>query len=302
MRNLQVPVFNPVLIDLPGPMTLSWYGIMYLLGFLFAYAFVANHIRKKKVILSHAQLMEILTRIFIGVLLGGRLGYVFFVNPSYYLSNPLKIIAVWEGGMYFFGGLILAVIIPSFYARKQKLNVFDLADLIIIPAPMGLAFGRLGNFINGEFWGKPSASPLAMIFDSVPQTNWFRVSEPWVQEILNKTGISPAEGQELVNLPRHPAQLYELVLEGIVLYLLLLLFRNLGGAKPRGSVFSLFLLAYGAFRFWIEFYREPINHSRYIIGDWFTLGMLFSILMFLLGIFGLIFAYRKNQSNALYTN
>ena len=300
MKNLRVPVFNPVLINLPGPLAISWYGLMYLLGLLFIYIFVTSHIKRGKITLKRVHFIEILTRVFIGVLVGGRLGYVFFVDPANFLRNPLQIFAIWEGGMYFFGGFIAAIVIPLFYMKKHKLNFFDVADLIIIPVPMALAFGRLGNFINGEFWGKPSASPLAMVFDSVQMWDWFPVSTPWVQEIVDATGMSVTDGRELVNLPRHPVQLYELVLEGVLLYALLHLFRNIGPPKPRGSVFSLFLIAYGAFRFWIEFYRNPESHSRYLAGDWFTLGMLFSIPMVLIGIFGLVFAYRKQQTNKLY--
>jgi phosphatidylglycerol:prolipoprotein diacylglycerol transferase len=300
MRNIQVPVFNPILLDLPGPLAVSWYGLTYLMGFVFAYVFVWDHIRRQRIVMTNDQFMEILIRIFIGVLVGGRLGFVLFVNPAYYFQNPLQIFAVWEGGMYFFGGFIMAVILPYFYIRKQDLNYFDLADFIIIPAPIGLAFGRLGNFINGEFWGRPSASPLAMVFDSVQRSNWLPVSDPLAREIIEETGMTVLAGQSMVNLPRHPVQLYELVLNGIVLYAILLLFRNIGRAKPRGSVASLFLLGYGVFRFWVEFYREPVSHSAIIAGDWFTLSMLFAIPMIVLGAVGLIISYRKNQENLLY--
>jgi phosphatidylglycerol:prolipoprotein diacylglycerol transferase len=300
MRNIQVPVFNPILLDLPGPLAVSWSGLTYLMGFVFAYVFVWDHIRRQRIVMTNDQFMEILIRIFIGVLVGGRLGFVLFVNPAYYFQNPLQIFAVWEGGMYFFGGFIMAVILPYFYIRKQDLNYFDLADFIIIPAPIGLAFGRLGNFINGEFWGRPSASPLAMVFDSVQRSNWLPVSDPLAREIIEETGMTVLAGQSMVNLPRHPVQLYELVLNGIVLYAILLLFRNIGRAKPRGSVASLFLLGYGVFRFWVEFYREPVSHSAIIAGDWFTLSMLFAIPMIVLGAVGLIISYRKNQENLLY--
>ncbi len=298
MKYLNVPLFNPIIIDLPGPLALSWYGFMYFLGVVFVYVFVIDHIRRKKISLSKDQFGEILIRIFMGVLVGGRLGFVFFVNPAYYLRNPLQIFAIWEGGMYFFGGFLLAVLFPIPYARKQGMHPFDLADLVIIPVPIALACGRIGNFINGEFWGRVSASPLAMIFDSVPESAWLPTSEAWVREMAETAGIDTAGG--LVNLPRHPVQLYEFVLEGLVLYVILLLFRNVGREKPRGSVFSLFLLLYGLFRFWVEFYREPVSHSRFIGGDWFTLGMFFTIPMILGGIAGLVLSYRRRQRNELY--
>lgn len=300
MGHLRIPVFNSVIFSLPGGLAVSWYGVLYVVGGFIVYVFVLFHIKKQQVSLSSEQFMEVLTRSFVGVLVGGRLSFVFFVNPSYYLQNPLKIFAVWEGGMYFFGGFICAALFPWFYIRKQKINFIDLADLAIIPVPLALACGRLGNFINGSFWGKPSTSPLAMIFDVVPERSWFSVSEPWVQEMVDAAALTPVGG--LVNLPRHPVQLYELVLEGILLFGILLLFRNVGPAKPRGSVFSFFMLGYGLFRFWIEFYREPMSHSRYIAGDWFTLGMFFCIPMIIGGIVGMVLAYRKNQPNKLYRN
>ena len=202
--------------------------------------------------------------------------------------------------MFFFGGLILAMFLPFFYLRKTGYNYFDVADFIIIPAPVALAFGRLGNFINGEFWGRPSTAPWAMVFPTVPQDKWFPEGSEPVQLFLNSMGDSSPGGQELINLPRHPVQLYELLLEGVILYFILLLFRNIGPSKPRGSVLSLFLLSYGIFRFWIEFYREPASHSAIIAGDWFTLSMLFSIPMILLGAFGMWFACTKNSTNELY--
>jgi phosphatidylglycerol:prolipoprotein diacylglycerol transferase len=301
MGYINAPNFDPILIDLPGPMGVSWYGMMYLAGFVFAYLFVAFHIRTKRIRLDSDQLVNILVLIFLGVLIGGRLGFCLFVNPSYYLRHPLEILAVWQGGMYFFGGLILAMVLPYFYIRRIGFNYFDFADLIIIPAPMALAFGRWGNFINGEFWGRPSTEPWAMVFDTVPREKWFSTGREWVQEFMTEAGMQIPAAQTMVNLPRHPVQLYELVLEGIILFLILLLFRNIGKAKPRGAVFSLFLLLYGLMRFWIEFYREPVSHSAIIAGDWFTLSMLFSLPMVLAGAAGLYLAYSRRQPNLLYT-
>jgi len=298
---IQVPSINPVMIDLPGPMAISWYGVMYLMGLLFAYLFVLYHIRKKRIELDNEQFTDILIRIFLGVIIGGRLGFCLFVNPSYYLRNPLQILAVWEGGMYFFGGLILAMILPYSYIRKIQRNYFDAADLIIIPAPIALAFGRLGNFINGEFWGRPSTAPWAMVFDTVPRSKWFPTDEGWVQDFLAEIGMRVPLSQELVNLPRHPVQLYELFFEGVLLFFVLLLFRDIGKPKPRGSILSLFMLTYGVLRFWIEFYREPTSHSAIIAGDWFTLSMLFSVPMVLAGAGGLLLAYTHNKPNLLYT-
>ncbi len=299
---LTAPIFNPILLDLPGPLAVSWYGMMYLCGFLFAYFFVKSHIKKRKIIMSTDEFSNILALIFIGVLAGGRLGFCLFVHPSYYLRHPLEILAVWDGGMYFFGGLFAAMFLPWIYTRKTRLKYLDVADLIIIPAPMALAFGRWGNFINGEFWGKPSRTPWAMVFDTVPMADRFDATESWVAEWIAEIGMkAPVSG--LVNLPRHPVQLYELILEGIILFFILLLFRNIGKPKPRGSVLSLFLLGYGLMRFWIEFYRHPTSHSALILGsDWFTISMLFSLPMIMAGILGLILSFKRGIPNEIYGN
>jgi len=299
---ITAPVFNPILLDLPGPLAVSWYGTMYLCGFLFAWFFVKTHIRKQKIVMTNDEFSNILSLIFVGVLAGGRLGFCLFVQPAYYLRHPLEILAVWDGGMYFFGGLFAAMFLPWLYTRKTKLNYLDVADLIIIPAPMALGFGRWGNFINGEFWGKPSHAPWAMVFDTVPLSNRFDAAQGWVAEWATGIGMKiPASG--LVNLPRHPVQLYELVLEGIILFFILLLFRNIGKPKPRGSLLSLFLLGYGLMRFWMEFYRNPVSHSALILGSrWFTISMLFTIPMILTGTAGLIFSFKRGVPNAIYGN
>ena len=296
---LTAPRFNPILLDLPGPLAVSWYGMMYLCGFLFAYFFVRRHIKRREIVMTQDEFSNFIALIFLGVLVGGRLGFCLFVHPSYYIRHPAQILAVWDGGMYFFGGLLAAMFLPWLAIRKTDLNYLDVADLIIIPAPIGLAFGRFGNFINGEFWGKPSRAPWAMVFDTVPPSDRFDPSLSWVSEWMAEIGMeAPRSG--LVNLPRHPVQLYELVLEGIILFFILLAFRGIGKPKPRGSVLSLFLVGYGLMRFWIEFYRHPTSHSAVIAGNWFTISMLFSVPMVLFGAFGLIWSFRKGVPNAVY--
>jgi len=293
---LNAPSFNPILLDLPGPLALTWYSLMYFLGFLFTYHFVSYHIRKRRIIMTSAEFSNIITMAFLGVIIGGRLGFVLFVHPVYYFSNPMKILSIWEGGMYFFGGLILAMLLPWLYVRRTKLNYLDVADLFIVPVPIALAFGRWGNFMNGEFWGKPSRAPWAMVFDSVPDSDRFSGSEGWVASWAAEIGM---DSSGLVNLPRHPAQLYELLFEGILLFIVLLLFRNI--SRPRGSVLSMFFLIYGALRFWIEFYRHPVSQSALILNSsWFTLGMLFSIPMVIGGALGLFLSFKFGIKNELY--
>jgi phosphatidylglycerol:prolipoprotein diacylglycerol transferase len=225
---------------------------------------------------------------------------VLFVNPAYYFQNPLQIFAVWEGGMYFFGGFIMAVILPYFYIRKQDLNYFDLADFIIIPAPIGPGVRPARQLYQRRILGPAKCVSPCHGIRFGPAFKLAPGLRPAGPGNHRETGMTVLAGQSMVNLPRHPVQLYELVLNGIVLYAILLLFRNIGRAKPRGSVASLFLLGYGVFRFWVEFYREPVSHSAIIAGDWFTLSMLFAIPMIVLGAVGLIISYRKNQENLLY--
>lgn len=302
MNYLTAPEFDPILIELPGPLAVSWYGMMYLCGMLFAWFFVRSHIRRKKILLKEEQLTNLIVLIFLGVLAGGRLGFCLFVHPAYYLANPLRILAVWDGGMYFFGGLMAAMVFPWFYIRKTEFHYLDMADLIIIPAPIALAFGRWGNFINGEFWGKPTQAPWGMVFSTVPAADQFSASEPWVAEWMARLEMELPESG-LVNLPRHPVQLYELIFEGIILFAILLLFRNIGRPKPRGSVLALFLITYGLMRFWIEFYRHPASHSATLPGSsWFTISMLFSLPMIIVGGAGLIISFRKAIPNGLYGN
>lgn len=299
---INLPEFNPVMLELPGALSVSWYGFMYFCGFLFTFLFVRSHIKRKKIVMRSDEFSNILSMIFLGVLAGGRLGFCLFVNPGYYLRNPLKIFAIWEGGMYFFGGLIAALLLPCLVIRKMPHNYFDIADLVIIPAPMALAFGRLGNFINGEFWGKPTKRPWGMIFSTTPNENRFDPSVDWVSEWIQEMGLEIPSGS-LANLPRHPVQLYELILEGIILFCILMLFSKKGKPKPRGSVISLFIMLYGLMRFWMEFYRHPTSHSALILGSsWFTLSMLFSVPMIVAGGIGLYWSFRKSIVNRIYGN
>ena len=240
------PQFNPVAVQL-GPLAIHWYGLMYLAGFM-TFLWLG---RKRIAALNHPQidkklLDDLLFYGVLGVILGGRLGYVLFYKASYYLDHPLEILAVWQGGMSFHGGFLGVLVAMVWLAYKKNLRWLQLTDFIAPLVPPGLAFGRLGNFINGELWGRPTDMPWAMVF---PQVD---------------------------NLPRHPSQLYEFALEGLLLFALLWLYAR--KPRPVGAVSGLFLIGYGSFRFLAEFTREPDDFLGLLsfgmsMGQWLSLPM-----------------------------
>lgn len=258
------PQFNPVALQL-GPFAVHWYGLMYLLAFiLFLYL---GRLRIAQPHMHHWHKQDLDDLLFFGVLgviLGGRLGYVLFYKPQEYLSHPLDIFKIWEGGMSFHGGLLGVCIAMVLYAYRRRRNWLAVMDFIAPLVPTGLAAGRLGNFINGELWGRPSDLPWAMVF---PQAG------DWVS--------------------RHPSQLYEMVLEGLVLFILLWYYAR----KPRanGAVSGFFLLGYGIARFIVEFAREPDNFLG-LLGLGLSMGQWLCVPMILLGIILLFNPYASLQS------
>ncbi|MFZ5536386.1 MAG: prolipoprotein diacylglyceryl transferase, partial [Pseudomonadota bacterium] len=206
---------------------------------------------------------DMLFYIALGVILGGRIGYVLFYKFQSFLADPLMLLRVWEGGMSFHGGLLGVILAMAWYARRTDRHFFTVADFVAPLVPPALLAGRLGNFINGELWGRPTELPWGMVFPHVD------------------------------SLPRHPSMLYEGFLEGIVLFALLWWFS--ARPRPRMAVSGLFLLLYGCFRFAVEQVREPDAHLGFIFGGWLSMGMLLSLPMILVGASFLIMAYRKRQ-------
>jgi len=241
------PQFDPVALSL-GPIAIRWYGLMYLVAFgLF---FFLGRYRAKRDPwrgVSYALIDDLLFFGVLGVVLGGRLGYVLFYKPGYYAAHPLEIFAVWQGGMAFHGGLLGVLAAAWWVARKHGIRWLALTDFIAPLIPCGLAAGRMGNFINGELWGRPSDAPWAMIF---------------------------AQGGPV---PRHPSQLYQFALEGVLLFAVLWLYS--AGRRPAGAVSGAFLLGYGVFRFSAEYFREPDNFLGLLaldlsMGQWLSLPMI----------------------------
>lgn len=248
---ISFPDINPEIFRI-GPFAVRWYGVMYLMGFTSSWFLVRHQIKKQKISINADQLSSLYTYLIFGLLAGARLGYVLFYNLSFYLTSPLDIFAVWQGGLSFHGGLIGSILAGLFFCNKNKWNPWMVADLIMVTAPVGLGLGRIGNFINGELYGRISDVPWAMVF--------------------------PDAGGH----PRHPSQLYEFLLEGVVLFILLWTLKN--RKFPYGFISAFFLIGYAAFRFLVEFFREPDVQLGFVLGP-FTMGQVLSIAMMLAGFY-----------------
>jgi phosphatidylglycerol:prolipoprotein diacylglycerol transferase len=250
--------FNPIIIRI-GPLQLSWYGLMYVLGFLISYYLVRWQLKKKDFDLSQPEVDDLYFYAIIGLIAGARIGYILFYNFKMYLDHPLEIPAFWHGGMSFHGGLIGVLTAGIFFCWKNKKSFRQIADLVIVTVPPGLGLGRIGNFINGELYGRITQVPWGMIF--------------------------PRGGP----FPRHPSQLYESALEGGILFLILWFLKD--KRLPAGSLLALFIFLYGLFRFSVEFWREPDPQLGFILGP-FTMGQFLSSGMIAVGLF-LFLYFRK---------
>jgi phosphatidylglycerol---prolipoprotein diacylglyceryl transferase len=259
---ISYPHIDPVFLKL-GPLEFRWYGLMYICGFVAGYFLILAGVKRKGLPLSKDDVADLIFTLAVGVILGGRLGYILFYNLSYYLAHPAKVFAVWEGGMSFHGGLTGAILAALYFIRKHKVGFYQLADIGFSAAPVGLFCGRIGNFINGELWGKVTDVSWGMVF--------------------------PGGGP----LPRHPSQLYEAFLEGPLMFLILYLVgRKTERRGKDGVVFWSFIALYGLFRFLVEFVREPDTQLGYLVGG-LSMGQLLSLPMFLLGASMAIYCYRR---------
>jgi len=259
---LEFPNINPVAIDL-GIIQIRWYAISYIAGILFSWSLILNIIKFKNLKIDNKVISELISNSMIGIIIGGRLGYVIFYNPDYYLNNLLEIFKLWNGGMSFHGGFIGVVIAVIYSSKTSKTAILILADLIAIVAPIGIFFGRLANFINGELYGRITNHSFGMIF--------------------------PNAG----NSPRHPSQLYEAFFEGFLLFIIMLLFIKFTNIlNKKGLITALFLSCYGSFRFMIEFFREPDANIGLLYFN-FSMGQLLSLPMIIVGLYFIIFIARK---------
>jgi len=258
---MHFPQIDPVFLRL-GPVQLRWYGLMYMISFVAGYFLLKKLAKQRKLELTSDDLYDLLFYIIIGVMAGGRLGYVLFYDLRGYLQAPLDIFKIWQGGMSFHGGLIGVILATAYITKKKGWNFWEISDLIAAGVPIGLGLGRIGNFINGELFGRPTSLPWGMVFP---------------------------DGGEMA---RHPSQIYEALLEGLVLFLILRwLFRQ--RYQPGAVVWGL-IGFYGLFRFLVEFVREPDAQIGFDLGP-FTRGQLLTLPMLILGLWKLITVVRRGH-------
>ena len=258
------PQFDPVAFSL-GPLAVRWYGLMYLVAFVQFILLGRYRIRTRPGLLTVEQLDDLLFYGMLGVIVGGRLGQVLFYEPAYYFAHPLDILAVWKGGMSFHGGFLGVLGAMGLWSHKHRIAWFDVTDFIAPLVPLGLAAGRIGNFINGELWGRVADPSL-----------------PWAM-------MFPQSGDMQ---PRHPSQLYHVGLEGLALFAILWIYSS--RPRPRSAISSVFLIGYGAFRFITEFFREP-DHGIFGQSYSISMGQWLSLPMIAIGIVMLVMAYRRKS-------
>lgn len=244
------PGIDPVAVSI-GPVSIHWYGLMYLVGFIAGVLLGRMRASRPGSGWKPEEITDLLFFIAMGVILGGRLGYVVFYNLSYYLEHPAGILALWDGGMSFHGGVLGVIVAMWLYGRRTARSFLAVSDFTVLLIPPGLLFGRIGNFINQELWGRPTDLPWGVLFQTMPDH------------------------------PRHPSQLYEAGLEGLLLFVLLWWYAS--RARAAGRVAGLFLLGYGTFRFLVEFVREPDSHLGPVALEWMSMGQALSLPMILLG-------------------
>jgi len=259
---LTYPDIDPIAFQV-GPLKVHWYGIMYLVGFGAAWWLGRRRALRPNSGWTEQQISDLIFYGALGAVLGGRTGYVLFYDLPAYLAEPLRIFKIWEGGMSFHGGLIGVMAAMLLYSRHLKKTFFEVMDFLAPLVPVGLGAGRLGNFINGELWGRVTDVPWAMVF--------------------------PNGGP----LPRHPSQLYEACMEGLVLFAILWLYSQ--KPRPRMAVSGLFILCYGLFRFGVEFVRQPDAQLGYLALGWVTMGQILSTPLILIGSVLLWWSYKRQR-------
>lgn len=252
------PEVDPIIFQI-GPFALRWYALAYVFGLIGAWHYCRWLTKRPPRLIGPEAFDDFLVWATLGVVLGGRLGYILFYKPGYYLSNPLEIFMLWEGGMSFHGGFLGVMLAVGLFARKLKVNYFTMADIVACAAPIGIFLGRLANFINGELFGR-AADPLAV---------------PWA--MVFPARMDPAQ------IPRHPSQLYEAGLEGIALFLILMVLVRLGWLERPGRLSASFLCGYGLARLIVEFFREPDQHLGFFLSG-VTMGQILSLPMLLVGL------------------
>ena len=261
------PDINPVAISL-GPLQVHWYGLMYLVAFLSFYWLGTFRAKQPGSGWKVEEVSDLLFYGALGVILGGRLGYVLFYDLGNYISQPLNVFKIWQGGMSFHGGLVGVIIGMAVFARRTQRTFFHVADFVAPLVPLGYGAGRIGNFINGELWGRVTDVPWGMVFQNAPD-----------------------------QLPRHPSQLYQAFLGGLVIFTIMWLYSR--KPRPTMAVSGLFLLCFGTYRFIVEFFRQPDAQLGFVAFDWLTMGQILSAPLVPLGIAMMVVAYRNKITPAV---
>lgn len=259
---LQYPNIDPVAISM-GPIVIHWYGITYLVAFALGWFLCTRHTKRRNLLFNSDDLADLLFYCALGVILGGRIGSVLFYNFSAFLADPLMLFRIWQGGMSFHGGFLGVLVAIAVYARKRGRTFFEVTDIVAPVTPVGLASGRIGNFINGELWGRTTDVPWGMVFP------------------FERAG----------NVARHPSQLYQFLLEGLLLFFILWIFSR--KPRPTMAVSGLFVFGYGVLRFFVEFFREPDSHLGFVSFNWMTRGQQLCIPMIIAGAIMFWLAYRR---------
>ena len=259
---LTIPQIDPIALEI-GFLKIRWYGLMYLLAFTAFWWLGTRRARRTDYPIQSDQVSDFLFYGAMGVILGGRIGYVLFYGMENLLRDPLSLFRVWEGGMSYHGGMLGVFVGIALYARKLGTGFFNLSDFVAPLVPLGLFFGRIGNFINGELWGRPTDVPWGMVFPHVD------------------------------HLARHPSSLYQAALEGLTLFAILWIYSS--RPRPTAAVSGLFLIGYGVFRFLVEFVRQPDAQLGFVALNWMSMGQLLSLPMIIAGIIMMIWAYRRNS-------
>ncbi|MCB1582630.1 MAG: prolipoprotein diacylglyceryl transferase [Xanthomonadales bacterium] len=271
--------FDPIFLSI-GPLDIHWYGITYLIGFGFYFLLGKYRLKKYPSSWNDEQLSDFLFYGALGVIIGGRLGWVLFYNDASIINNPLLPFKIWEGGMSFHGGLTGVLLAMWYFKNKAKKSFFEISDFIAPLVPTGILAVRLGNFLNGELWGRLTDKPWGMIFpDALPYQLQPQTMEPSAWQQLYQAG-------ELDVFARHPSTLYEAFGEGLLTFIIVWTVAHF--AKKRGTVSAAFLLCYGTARFIVEFFREPDANRGFIAFDWMTMGHLLTLPILAFGLWILV--------------
>jgi phosphatidylglycerol:prolipoprotein diacylglycerol transferase len=285
---LQYPAIDPIIFSV-GSVAVRWYGLMYVVGFAVGWWLGRRRAAQPESTWKPVDVDDLIFFAAIGVILGGRLGWILFYGTEQVLDDPLTVIRIWQGGMSFHGGLAGVVIATLLFARSRRRRVADVLDFLSPLPGLGILAGRIGNFINGELWGKPTGVPWGFVVDPT------RLHEAQAHEatrLCQRFEIDPCV------LQVHASQLYEGLLEGLVLFLILWIYTS--RSRPRLAPTGLFLVCYGVFRFAVEFVRVPDENRGYVLFDWVTMGQLLSLPMIIIGVFLMIYAYRRAEPSGNY--